>query len=369
MSKAGQRIKILFLAWTIVALQVVQHRSACAAVSESQATKFGALLKQCFKKWDFDRDGVLTADELDQVIQDPSIKGDQAAALSAVKVYSRGAWSKADLDDAFTLEQLSPFDPTTGEITSSGKKLVSLFTVYQKKIAQSSPQLFSSGTPHIEEIKQGKTGDCYFLSTVGGLVYHSPQRIIDMIQQDQDGSYLVTFPRHKPIAVDAPTDAEIACYSDAGDDGLWLHVLEKAYATYKNNKTRKDLLEPLDLVIHGGSGGRMLMFMTGDACVRYPTSSTSDDELRSELVAALQHKRIVNTGTSGHCLTILNFDPSTDQVTVWNPWGTTGTYSTVHQEMNHGVFSMPLADLKKYFVSILPQQSRPWTTKDFEKFE
>lgn len=77
----------------------------------------------------------------------------------------------------------------------------------------------------------------------------------------------------------------------------------------------------------------------------------------------------MNTGTSGHCLTILGFEPSTDMVTVWNPWGSTGNYSTVHQQMKNGVFQMPLSDLKKYFVSILPEQSRPWTAKDFDKFD
>ncbi|MBY0548574.1 MAG: hypothetical protein K2W95_14990 [Candidatus Obscuribacterales bacterium] len=366
-----ERFEIKKWAMLLVAFMFLQcdPAPATAEYSAAEADKFAAILKHNFKYWDYDHDGVLTSEELDQAIQDPSIKGEQAAALSAVKVYSRSVWKRDDYIDEFSLDQLMPFDAGSGQPTAVGKKLVSMFTTYKKKIANESPELFANGLPHIEEIKQGKTGDCYFLSTVGGLAYHSPQRIIDMIQQNTDGSFIVTFPRHRSIAVDPPTDAEMACYSDAGDDGLWLHVLEKAYAIWKNDKTRKYDLEPLDVVIHGGSGGRMLMFMTGNACVRLPTSQTSADQLRSAMTRALERQLIVNTGTKGHCLTILKYDPQSDTVTVWNPWGTDGTYSTVHQEMKHGVFQMPLSDLQKYFVSILPEHDRPWTVRDFNNLK
>ncbi len=136
----------------------------------------------------------------------------------------------------------------------------------------------------------------------------------------------------------------------------------------RTEKQKKDDTEALEVVIHGGSGARMLMFMTGNSCTRYPTKTTSIEQLRQELMQALSNHRIVNTGTSGHCLTILQYNPSTDIVTVWNPWGTSGNYSTVHQQMNHGVFSMPLTDLQNYFVSILPEKARPWTVADFKRF-
>ncbi len=327
------------------------------------------ILKQSFRSWDYTGDGFLTEEEIDQALQDPKVKGDQAAALAAVRFYAKSKWSKSDLVDQFCLADLMPVDPNTGQSTEAGKKLKSLYEKCKKKIEKASPMLFANGVPHIEEIKQGKTGDCYFLSTAGGMAYHTPQRIIEMIQKNDDGSFSVTFPRHKPIIVDPPTDTEIACFSDAGDDGMWIHVLEKAYATYKNKKTKKYAIEPLDVVTHGGSGARMIMFMTGEACVRYPTASTSDDDLRKHLKSALEKNRVVNTGTSGHCLTILSYDPTSDIVTVWNPWGTTTNYSTVHKDMKNGVFQLSLTELKKYFVSILPEQDREWTVADFQKFE
>ena len=345
------------------------NAASTASTDTLEQEQFAKTLNSSFKNWDYSGDGFLTEEDLEQALQDPQIKGEQAAALGAVKLYAKSKWSKNDLVDQFSLSDLQPVDAQSGQTTEAGKKLISLYGKCKKKIEKASPMLFASGVPHIEEIKQGKTGDCYFLSTAGGMAYHTPQRIIEMIQKNDDGSFSVTFPRHKPIDVAAPTDAEIACYSDAGDDGMWIHVLEKAYATYKNKKTRKYAIEPMDVVTHGGSGARMIMFMTGEACVRHPTASTSDDDLRKSLQNALEHNRVVNTGTSGHCLTILGYDPASDLITVWNPWGTSTNYSTVHKEMKNGVFQLSLAELKKYFVSILPEQDRAWTVADFQKFE
>lgn len=335
-----------------------------AYASAPPADDFALTCNKYFSHWDLDKDGYLTEDELNQGIIDPSIKGKEAAALSAIKVYYRSKWKRDDSDHSVSLSDLCSEDP---EVEDSSKELRRLFGLYQKKIANESPQLFSGGSPHIQEIKQGKTGDCYFLSTVGGMAYHTPDRLIRMISVNNDGSFSVTFPRHKAIAVPPPTDCELACYSDAGDDGLWLHVLEKAYAIFKNRRKGDEAIEPLDVVIHGGSGKRMVMFMTGHCCIRYPTKSTSIEELRTHLRTALSNHRIVNTGTSGHCLTILEYDPDSDQVTVWNPWGTNGIYSTVNQQMDHGIFKMPLSDLMRYFVSILPEQDYDWVPADFRK--
>lgn len=330
--------------------------------------RLSVILQQSFSYWDTNRDGYFTGEELDYALQNPDIKGEQAAAIAALKIFSRSAWQDDNAAKYYRYTDLYQQSATTGS-DKTWAKLTKLFSGYCKKLGKSSPQLFASGVPHISDIRQGRSGDCYFLATIGGMAYHTPQRVIDMITVNLDGSYTVTFPRHKPILLAPPTDAEMACYSDAGEDGMWLHVIEKAYAIYKKNRTHKQTLEPLDLVIHGGSAARTVMFMTGNACTRYPTNVTPINELRNQLIDALSHHRIVNTGTKGHCLTILKYDPGSDFVTIWNPWGTTGLYKTVNQQMDHGVFTMSLSDLQKYFVSILPELARPWTVSDFKKFK
>lgn len=338
-----------------------------AATSEndlSDDARFWQIVRHDFPSWDFNHDGQIDVDEVDAAVQVPAIKGADAAALSAIKVFLRGEAKKDDGIESFTLDDLCPTD-ASGQKTKVGKSLVSLFTGYCKKISKESPTLFADGKPHIESIRQGRTGDCYFVATVGGLAYHDPAKLKSLIATNGDGSYTVTFPRRKPIVVPAPTDSEIACYSDAGADGYWLHVLEKAYAIFKNRTAGKE--EALDTVIHGGSGGRMLMFVTGNVCTRYPTATTNDLLLRQYLNEAMTANKVVNTGTTGHCLTVLGFDPATDQITIWNPWGTSRFYDAAGVKMHDGVFTLGFNDFEHRFISLLIEGDRPATSKDYNK--
>lgn len=361
-------MKKLFMALSAGLLLAI---SPCAAANVAGAdtdsgnyARFWNIVQRNFASWDADHSGVLDQEEIDAAVQVPSLKGSDAAALSAIKVFLRGQTKKDDGVESFTLDALCPVDGA-GQPTATGKELVSLFGKYCAKIAQESPRLYADGQPHVDNIHQGRSGDCYFVATAGGLAYHDPQRLKNLIVSNSDGTYTVTFPRRTPIVVPAPTDCEIACYSDAGADGLWLHVLEKAYATFKNRHVGKQ--EALDTVINGGSGGRMIMFVTGNVCTRYPTDSTNDLLLRQYLNAAMNSNKVVNTGTTGHCLTVLRFDPSSDQITIWNPWGTSKYYKAAGMKMQNGVFTMPFNDFKQRFISLLIEGDRPATAADYKR--
>lgn len=364
--KNNLRLKILVTAFVASSVLFQDGSVFCQELQSSKdATEFYSIVRKYFTLWDLDGSGFLDEKDVDEDIQNPSIKGKDAAALSAIKVYFRS--NKDDASAGLSLNQIYPFQSQNGATNFSqrGKSLISLYSKYKNKIAQESPYLYANAKPHIECIKQGRSGDCYFLATIGGLAYRDPQRLMNMIQSCPDGSFFVTFPRHAPIAVPPLTDCELACYSDAGSDGIWLHVLEKAYAIFKNRKNGNE--EALDTIIHGGSGGRMIMFVTGNNCTRYPTATTSVDELRQQLQAAMNSNKLVNTGTSGHCLTILAFDPTTDLITVWNPWGTDVVYKTVNKKMTHGVFTLTFPELISAFVSLLIEGDRPCTAADYYK--
>jgi hypothetical protein len=313
----------------------------------------------------------LSREEVDTDIQNPAICGEDATALSAIKVYLRGESDKVDYLLGFSLNSLCPFEggETTGEsaqvLSDQGRKLLYLFGKYLGKISRENVRLYGRDIPHMDTIKQGRTGDCYFLATVGGLAFQAPQRLKSLIVENSDGSYSVTFPRHKTISVPPPTDCEIACYSDAGGDGLWLHVLEKAYALFKNKKGERT--EALDMVIHGGSGGRMIMFLTGNVCTRYPNAVTDGATARRLLSQALAAKKVVNTGTTGHCLTVLSYDTVADNITIWNPWGTSVFYKAAGMKMKNGVFTMSFADFQKAFLSLLIEGDGPATAQDYSR--
>lgn len=345
---------------------------ACA-LDNSQALNFWQVVKKDFAAWDLDNSGFLSREEIDEDIQNAAITGEDAAALSALKVYLRGQSDKEAYLEGFTLNALSPFETaadssefaaSSSALSGQGRQLVNLFGKYLVKINRENVRLYGRDMPHLDTIRQGKTGDCYFLATVGGLAYHDPQRLKNLIAANEDGSYSVTFPRHKAIRVSSPTDCEIACYSDAGSDGLWLHVLEKAYAIFKNKHGEE---EALDVVIHGGSGGRMIMFLTGEVCTRYPNASTDGALAREVLARALAANKVVNTGTTGHCLTVLNYDQAGDNITIWNPWGTSVFYKAAGLKMQNGVFTMAFADFQKAFLSLLVEGDRPATSADYAR--
>ncbi len=323
---------------------------------------FKNALQSGFSKWDLNKNGSLEDSEIDYDIQDPSIKGAYAAALSAIKVYRR---SHSDLEPPSLNALTATAD--VGEPTKQQKAIVAIYSRLLKRLANDPPVLFARDLPHIDGIKQGNTGDCYLLSTVAGLAYHDPQRLKSMIARNADGSYTVTFPQHEPIAVPPPTDCEIASYTDDAQDGYWLHVIEKAWGIYRDRN--RSHAEAVDSVIHGGSSGAAIMFCTGNACVRYPTSSTSIDKIREQLVQALSDRRVVNTGTPSHCLTVLNYDPAVDTITIWNPWGSSKFYKPANQVMKNGVFTMALSEFMQNFVSILVEKDRPATQEDYSKLK
>lgn len=136
--------------------------SAMAATSDnglSDDARFWQIVRQDFAAWDYNHDGQIDVDEVDAAVQLPSIKGANAAALSAIKVFLRGEAKKDGGIESFNLEALCPTDES-GKETKVGKSLVGLFSGYCKKIAKESPLLFADGKPHIESIHQGRTGDC-----------------------------------------------------------------------------------------------------------------------------------------------------------------------------------------------------------------
>jgi len=337
--------------------------SAIAAdVDLRGAAALADIYRGSFTRWDLNHNGTLEDQEIDYVIQDPSIKGPYAAALAAIKVYRR---SHSDLS-AFTIDDLNLFE-SEAVLNKQGKALLALHTKLCKRLSGDPPVLFARQLPHIDGIKQGNTGDCYLLATIGGLAYHDPERLASMFSQNSDGSYAVSFPGQETIAVPAPTDGEIAAFTDAGPDGYWLHVIEKAYGVYKDKQGKHP--EVVDSVIHGGSGGGAIMFVTGNACVRYPTSATDIEEIRRQLYEALSNHRVVNTGTPSHCLTVLGYDTANDTITIWNPWGSSSYYKPAMQKMVNGVFTMPLPDFMHNFVSILVEKDRRATAEDYKNLK
>jgi hypothetical protein len=102
---------------------------------------------------------------------------------------------------------------------------------------------------HINDVRQGALADCYFVAILGAIARQRPGVIHDMIRDNGDGTYTVTFHRRGPGGVfGVRRDHAVTVnnqfwtrsdgtqlYAKAGDAGpsgpeLWVMLIEKAWA-------------------------------------------------------------------------------------------------------------------------------------------
>ena len=88
------------------------------------------------------------------------------------------------------------------------------------------------------------------------MVYRDPSAVKAMFTQNDNGSFTVNFGGGNSIKIAHLTDSDIALWSSAGTNGLWLTVLEKAYRrvlirTERFNKQKKsDIYEKFASFAH-----------------------------------------------------------------------------------------------------------------------
>src|SRR4051794_39482374 len=63
---------------------------AMAAVPTTKPAQFAAVVEGHFDQWDLDHNGELSADEIDRLVRDGDVKGDEAGAAAALKIVLRG---------------------------------------------------------------------------------------------------------------------------------------------------------------------------------------------------------------------------------------------------------------------------------------
>jgi hypothetical protein len=233
-------------------------------------------------------------------------------------------------------------------------------------------ELFGAKGPQLSNIKQGKIGDCYFLSAVGALVAHDPSAIRDMIRDNRDGTYSVRFydgnakTEGKPVWIrvngDLPVDADGKfVYAKAVDSDkdekleLWVPILEKAYAVFVDRiSTRQDVVG-YDHIDSGGHSDNAMRALTGGSAERIIGFASVD-----ELVAALepanegalvtvQTKKNPGDGWVGrHVYTVVGTYEQDGQVmvTLRNPWGKgEPDGADLGPRENDGLFSIPADEL------------------------
>ena len=324
-----------------------------------------------FAQWDLDHDGVLTRAEIETDMQNPRIVGEAAAALAALKL---GSTTSNHLDDkpSFTAADIDAMEQQLAAGRKLERHFIAFYEAGLRKLAEQPRELFVEGLPRISAVRQDFTTDCYFLSATGALAQVNPQAIVRLITPNRDGSFMVRFPNQPSIRVPAPTESEIATYT-ISKDGLWLSVLEKAYAIVRiqHEPKQASTREPLDSVGFRTGNTNVMELLTGHASRRilFPahTQRPGDEQLvaqtRGAIASALHDHREVTASNSHHAYAIVAYDAAHDLVTVHNPYDRGGFEAWIEggekvRRTEEGFFVIPTARLVGNFHNVRFEESR-----------
>lgn len=364
-----------------------------AAPDANASPEFIDVVQANFTRWDLNHNGSLAPEEIDRLVVEPSIKGDEAAAIGAIKTMQRLGYRMP----ALTLEYFRAAAPKTQkakdgsdsqrpEIRSFyGPDWNKGFSVAQTRISNPNRALFNYPTVDIKQFKQGMLGDCYFVSMIGALVNKQHDLVKRMIAVQRNGTLKVSFADNETIVIPPLTDAEIATSSTTGEEGTWVAVFEKAFGTLRQAQFPQDHKEGVasDAIAFGGSMLTTIRVLTGHDSEQYLIKSSvqisgngeakfqlraQPQEItrmtREKLKNALSRKKLVGAGTypedlppgipERHAYAIIGYEPQSDQVVIWNPHGNNFAPKGAPGLENgypttSGVFKVPMKDFVQIF--------------------
>jgi hypothetical protein len=302
------------------------------------ASGFAQRARSIFTRVDGDRDGHITACEVNSALHNTSFTGQDAAAVAALYDNISDLEDLADDElgpenDGVTVADLNAFE-RLGSSSTLRSGVEGRYAVAPSQVSSTASQLFSRGIASISAaaVNQGGVGDCYFLAALAGLADHNPAAIQRMIRENSNGTFTVSFPGRSPVTVARPTEAEIGLGATANSDGIWVTVMEKAYARLRDSDTDYEAID-------GGSVSEGIEALTGKSTTTWNISLHGNDSVRSEIATALSEGRVVTANIrpelfsnasrregmpTRHVYTIMGVDPSTHEIIVRNPWGSGG---------------------------------------------
>ncbi len=199
------------------------------------------------------------------------------------------------------------------------------------------------------DVNQGQIGDCYLLAVVGDIAKMKPEIIRKMIKDNGNGTYTVTFYRHKggisgffaslfggsdfePVleTVDSNFGSNIV---NSGQDQaqvgnqheIWVAVIEKAFAKLNGG---------YDKITNGGYPMNAMETLTGKKASQKPIGSVTATELQADLTAGkpvvmdslpqvspAQKLPFGLVGPHAYMLDSIQQSPKGPIVILRNPWG------------------------------------------------
>lgn len=331
--------------------------------------EFSQSIVDCFGKIDKDKDGFLGKTEITKALGDPQFTDKDAAMLATLRVcfsefedLSDDEWGIEN--DGITRADVTAYDRLCQKDPKNKlvKKIQSWYDYAKMKIQNANKQLFNGEIDPLN-VKQGMVGDCWLLAAIVGSanIESRKQEIARMITPIENDKYQVKFPGiADPIAVAKPTDSEIALFSGAESNGLWLSILEKAYGTSVNQKTWFFLEDSPYDAISGDIERKGIMIITGhnvniENLIAIAPKSIEIMHLGNKINISMNAGKVVTAGIRksfskyteaglrrSHVYTVVGYDNNSDTVKVRNPWGHGGENWPKEWTINKGVFLMSL---------------------------
>lgn len=340
-------------------------------------TEITKVIRGDYTAWTGGKDKPLTLKTVGDLLRNPHITGSQAAALGVIAQKLNGEYvSKRDRNVESTYSQLKSLLHEGWQVANqktshnAGATFTRNFMNATEQIASAHSEagrisLYGSiGKPDSADIKQGAVNDCYFLSTVETLLNKDPKLISNMISENKDGSYTVKFANGQSEKVHL-TDGAIAEFSLAKNNGAWLAILGMAEAQVRESSNPIKNDTPLGNTIDLGYQTQAMTLFTGISyeAVKSKGADWNSGTMTQILNSAFASKQPVGVSSSDHALGILGWDPKTQEVTIKNPWGTTGKYTpetgspTQFVMEKNGVFKISLSQMLQMFRQVsAPEQ-------------
>jgi hypothetical protein len=196
----------------------------------------------------------------------------------------------------------------------------------------------ATGIPSHADEYQGRLGDCYFITALGGLADASPAAIQNMFRDNNDGTWTVRFYSGSIanyVTVDRmlPTDSSGALvYADYGmmnndtTNTLWIALAEKAYTQFEEIVQGGGYGTNCYSLIEGGIPGTVYNNVLGYAPNYFDMSS---QQAMINAINGNQAVGICTNGTTdsnsglhpGHAYSVIGYDNIAGTFTLYNPWG------------------------------------------------
>jgi Calpain family cysteine protease len=335
---------------------------------DSKIPSFAEVVSQHFGEWDKNGDGVLSKEEIAEAIAQKKLRGEAAAAMVTIRmvVLESKKYKTMPITLSFLANHNGVKKSERGTPTFQ-----STYRGFLEKLKLSSHELFPQSLPSLDALQQDELGDCFFLSTVGAMVYRNPLSVKSMFRENDDGTTTVSFGNGRKMKVMRATDADILICSGAGMNGIWLTVLEKAFRNRFSDKPQKGDPDKYDR-LNGGDPALVIKMLDGHQSrsidlknSRLGTARLAET-VRKDFIAAFREHLLVLAGTDkkfapgivdDHEYAVLGYDKKTDLVSVWNPWSNNFTPKGPDGLRNgyttkNGKFVIPLKDLVENYGDI-----------------